>query len=56
MPTNAERIARLQALRVEATEGGGATRIDRQHAMDNDGTLQEPMIFPAPRAAGPYPR
>ena len=33
VPTNAERIARLEALRVEAMQGGGATRVERQHAM-----------------------
>ena len=32
MPTNAERIARLEQLRIAALEGGGAARIDRQHA------------------------
>ena len=33
VPTNAERIARLEALRAEAMLGGGATRVERQHAM-----------------------
>ena len=33
MPTNAERIARLEALRAEALLGGGAVRVERQHAM-----------------------
>jgi acetyl-CoA carboxylase carboxyltransferase component len=30
--TNAERMARLEQLRAEALEGGGAARIERQHA------------------------
>jgi acetyl-CoA carboxylase carboxyltransferase component len=33
VPTNAERIARLETLRVEAMEGGGTARVERQHAM-----------------------
>jgi propionyl-CoA carboxylase beta chain len=33
MPTNEERVARLRAMRDEAQRGGGAERIDRQHAM-----------------------
>ncbi len=32
MSTNAERMARLERLRSEALEGGGAVRIERQHA------------------------
>ena len=32
MPTNAERMARLEALRAEALQGGGAVRVERQHA------------------------
>ena len=32
MPTNDERIARLDAMRAEALLGGGQDRIDRQHA------------------------
>jgi acetyl-CoA carboxylase carboxyltransferase component len=33
VPTNAERIARLEGLRIEAMQGGGTTRVERQHAM-----------------------
>ena len=33
MPTNRERIARLEQLEAESLLGGGADRIDRQHAM-----------------------
>ncbi len=32
MPTNADRIARLERLRAEALEGGGPVRVERQHA------------------------
>jgi acetyl-CoA carboxylase carboxyltransferase component len=32
VPSNAERIARLEQLRVEAREGGGPVRVERQHA------------------------
>ena len=32
MPTNEERIARLRAMRAEALLGGGAARIEKQHA------------------------
>ena len=32
MSTNAERIARLEQLRAESLEGGGAIRVERQHA------------------------
>ncbi|HEY4226938.1 MAG TPA: acyl-CoA carboxylase subunit beta [Candidatus Limnocylindrales bacterium] len=32
MSTNAERMARLEHLRAEALEGGGAARVERQHA------------------------
>jgi propionyl-CoA carboxylase beta chain len=33
MPTNEERVARLGAMRAESLQGGGAERIERQHAM-----------------------
>ena len=33
MARNAERIARLERMRAQAREGGGAVRIERQHAM-----------------------
>src|SRR5215207_7825855 len=33
VPTNAERIARLEALRLESMQGGGTARVERQHAM-----------------------
>ncbi len=32
MSTNAERMARLEQLRAESLEGGGAVRVERQHA------------------------
>jgi propionyl-CoA carboxylase beta chain len=32
VPTNADRIARLERLRAEALEGGGPVRVERQHA------------------------
>ncbi len=32
MSTNAQRMARLEQLRAEALEGGGAARVERQHA------------------------
>jgi acetyl-CoA carboxylase carboxyltransferase component len=32
VPSNAERMARLERMRAEALQGGGATRIERQHA------------------------
>ena len=32
MSTNAERMARLERMRAEALEGGGAVRVERQHA------------------------
>ncbi len=32
MPSNAERIARLEMMRAEALQGGGPVRIERQHA------------------------
>ncbi len=32
MPSNADRIARLEQLRAEALEGGGPVRVERQHA------------------------
>jgi propionyl-CoA carboxylase beta chain len=32
VPSNAERIARLEQLRGEALQGGGAARVERQHA------------------------
>jgi propionyl-CoA carboxylase beta subunit len=32
VPTNAERIARLEQMRAEALEGGGPVRVERQHA------------------------
>ncbi len=33
MPSNDERVARLRSMRDEALAGGGAERVDRQHAM-----------------------
>ena len=33
MPTNDERLARLDAMRAESLLGGGADRIEKQHAM-----------------------
>ncbi len=33
MPTNDERLARLDAMRAESLTGGGAERIEKQHAM-----------------------
>src|SRR5215208_2344165 len=33
VPTNDERLARLDAMREESLSGGGAARIEKQHAM-----------------------
>ena len=33
MPTNVERIARLESMRRQAVQGGGEARIERQHSM-----------------------
>ena len=64
MSTNAERIARLEQLRAEAREGGGAARVERQHAAGkltarerldlllDDGSFSELDAFVIPRVTG----
>jgi propionyl-CoA carboxylase beta chain len=51
MPTNEDRVARLAEMRAEALQGGGAQRLERQHAMgklsarERLGLLLDPGTF-----------